>query len=247
MINIEEKTGNKNIIQEHVRGTSNLQEGWDSSNSEETSNKHIRFIDLFGGIGGFRLGFERAGKANREKKNEIVDKNIRQNSSNFGYSVDSNEKTDDRFKCVGYYDIDRYATQVYNKQFGESHKPTDITKISSDDIPEHDLLCAGVPCQAWSIAGKRKGFEDSRGTMWFEVFRIAKEKQPAYLLLENVKGILSHNEGRSFEMICESLTEIGYAVDFTIFNSKNWGVPQNRERVFIHAKRLDLIDECQLI
>ena len=141
-------------------------------------------------------------------------------------------------KCVGYSEIDKYAIQVYKKKFGTKVKNYgDATKINEKELPDFNLLVGGVPCQSWSLAGKRKGFEDVRGTMWFETFRIAKEKRPKYLLLENVKGILSHDKGKSFERLLEMICEIGYVVDFTILNSKYFGVPQNRERVFILAIR----------
>lgn len=143
-------------------------------------------------------------------------------------------------------EIDKYARQIYKKNYGvEPHG--DITKIKASNIPDHDILVAGVPCQAWSIAGKRCGFEDSRGTMWYEVFRIMKEKKPKLALLENVKGILSHDNGKSFELICETLCDIGYVIDFAVLNSKYFGVPQNRERVFILAIRNDLLDKTQVI
>ena len=164
-------------------------------------DKEIRFIDLFGGIGGFRLGLERA------------------NSS--------------KFKCVWYCDIDKYAVQTYNKNFNENYKPTDITKVEPRDIPDFDLLCAGFPCQSFSIAGKRRGFKDTRGTMFFEIVRIVKAKRPSYLLLENVKGLLNHGKGETFRVIVQTLSELGYDVQWMVLNSKFFGVPQNRERVFI--------------
>lgn len=174
----------------------------------------IRFIDLFGGIGGISLGLERA---------------------------------DSRFKCVGYYDFDKHAVACYNKNFGTNYLPTDITKVRAEDIPDHDLLCGGVPCQSWSIAGQRKGFEDIRGTMWFEAFKILEAKKPSYALFENVKGLLSHDEGKSFERLCEMICELGYAIDFTVLNSKFFGVPQSRERVFILCIRQDLLDPDKVI
>ena len=157
------------------------------------------------------------------------------------------QKASPRFKTVWANEIDKYAAQIYRKNFGEKELyEGDIRKVDPRTIPDHDLLMAGVPCQSWSIAGKRKGFEDSRGTMWFECFRIIEIKKPKYLLLENVKGILSHNNGNSFERICECICELGYAIDFEVLNSKNFGVPQSRERVFIIGIRLDLLDKCQI-
>lgn len=137
------------------------------------------------------------------------------------------------FKCVGFSEIDKYANQVYQSHF-PNHKPYgDITKINEKELPDFDLLCGGFPCQAFSIAGKRGGFEDTRGTMFFHLARIAKQKQPRLLLFENVKGLLSHDKGRSFETILRTLDEIGYNAEWKVLNSKDFGVPQNRERVFI--------------
>jgi DNA (cytosine-5)-methyltransferase 1 len=164
------------------------------------NEKTIRVADLFGGIGGFRLGLEKASK---------------------------------RFKTVWYCDKDKYAVQTYNKNFKEQWKPTDITKVSETDIPDFDLLCAGFPCQSFSIAGKRLGFGDTRGTLFFEIARILQQKQPPLVLLENVKGLLSHDEGKTFETIINTMDEIGFSIEWQVHNSKYFGVPQNRERVFI--------------
>jgi DNA (cytosine-5)-methyltransferase 1 len=164
------------------------------------SEKVMRYIDLFGGIGGFRLGIERA-------------------------------KPD--WKCVWYCDIDKYAVQIYNSRFGEKYEARDIREVDEKEIPEHDLLCGGFPCQSFSIAGKRKGFEDRRGNLFFEICRIARAKRPKILFLENVKGLLSHERGKTFAVIINSLQELGYWIEWQVLNSKNFGVPQNRERVFI--------------
>lgn len=136
-------------------------------------------------------------------------------------------------ECVGYSEIDKYATQIYQKHFPEHHNYGDITKIKEDELPDFDLLCGGFPCQAFSIAGKRKGFEDTRGTLFFDIARILRTKRPRLLLLENVKGLLSHDGGRTFATIVSSLTDLGYDLQWQVLNSKNFGVPQNRERVLI--------------
>jgi DNA (cytosine-5)-methyltransferase 1 len=138
-----------------------------------------------------------------------------------------------KHKCVGFSEIDKYAIAIYQKQFPKHKNYGDITKIKANELPDFDLLCGGFPCQSFSIAGKRKGFEDTRGTLFFEIARIAKEKRPRYLLLENVKGLLSHDKGRTFKTILYTLDELGYDLQWQILNSKNFGVPQNRERVFI--------------
>ena len=137
------------------------------------------------------------------------------------------------WSCVGYYEIDKYCVQTYNKNFKTSYNPTDITKVRGDDIADHTLLCAGFPCQSFSIAGKRRGFQDTRGTLFFEIARILKAKRPNYFILENVKGLLNHDKGETFKIILQTLDELGYEYQWMVLNSKFFGVPQNRERVFI--------------
>ena len=151
------------------------------------------------------------------------------------------------YSCVGFSEIDKYASQLLKQRFPNIPNFGDATKINPSELPDFDMLCGGVPCQSWSIAGKRKGFKDIRGTMWFEVFRITKAKKPSYLLLENVKGLLSHDGGKSFERLAEMICEMGYVIDFTVLNSKYFGVPQSRERVFILAIREDLLNKSQII
>lgn len=135
-------------------------------------------------------------------------------------------------KIVFASEIDKYARQIYKKNFGVEPYG-DITKINATDVPDHDILCGGFPCQAFSIAGKRRGFEDTRGTLFFEIMRIVEAKRPTLLFLENVKGLLSHDQGRTFQTILRSMDDMGYDAEWQVFNSKNYGVPQNRERVFI--------------
>ena len=143
-------------------------------------------------------------------------------------------------ECVFASEIDKFAKQAYTTLHGlEPHG--DITKIDAKDIPDHDVIAAGFPCQSFSVAGKRGGFEDARGTLFFEVARIASEKQPKVLLLENVKGLVGHDKGKTLDTIVKTLNEIGYRVDFEVLNSKYFGVPQNRERIFIVAIREDLV------
>lgn len=139
-------------------------------------------------------------------------------------------------KCVGYSEIDKYATYVYRYNFGtEVMNYGNATNINPDELPDFDLLCGGFPCQAFSVAGKRKGFEDTRGTLFFEIARIARAKRLRYLFLENVKGLLNHDQGKTFGVILQTLDELGYDVQWQVLNSKFHGVPQNRERVFIIA------------
>jgi DNA (cytosine-5)-methyltransferase 1 len=135
--------------------------------------------------------------------------------------------------CVGFSEIDKYATQIYQKHFPNHKNYGDITTINEKELPDFELLVGGFPCQAFSIAGKRGGFEDTRGTMFFELARILREKQPRLFVFENVKGLLSHDQGRTFHTIIATLDELGYDCQWQVLNSKNHGVPQNRERVFI--------------
>jgi DNA (cytosine-5)-methyltransferase 1 len=140
-------------------------------------------------------------------------------------------------ECVFSSEIDKYAVASYKALYGGEELHGDITKIDAADIPDHDLLVGGFPCQAFSLAGHRKGFEDTRGTLFFEIIRIASAKNPKWLMLENVKGLLSHDGGKTFDVMCACLNDIGYALDFKVLNSKHYGVPQNRERIFIIANR----------
>ena len=135
-------------------------------------------------------------------------------------------------ECVGFSEIDRYAIQVYNKNFNHKNYG-DITRIKPENLSDFEMVVGGFPCQAFSIAGKRGGFNDTRGTLFFEIARIIKQKQPRILLLENVKGLLSHDKGSTFTTIISTLDELGYDCQWQVLNSKNFGVPQNRERVFI--------------
>ena len=186
----------------------------------------MKYLSLFSGIGGFELGIKQAYE-------ELH--NLRPNELENSKRPTELHDTKDKFKqweCVGYSEIDKYAIQVYNKHFNHKNYG-DITKIKPEDLPDFDLIVGGFPCQSFSIAGKRGGFSDTRGTLFFEIARIIKEKQPRLLLLENVKGLLSHDKGNTFITIITALHELGYDCQWQVLNSKNFGVPQNRERVFI--------------
>ena len=135
-------------------------------------------------------------------------------------------------ECVGSCEIDDYARKIYAKNFGHEPRYRDVRDIDPKDLPDFDIMCGGFPCQSFSLAGNRKGFEDTRGTLFFEIARLVKEKRPSILLLENVKGLLSHEEGKTFGVIIQTLDELGYDVEWQLLNSKYF-VPQNRERVFI--------------
>lgn len=156
-----------------------------------------KFIDLFAGIGGFRLGFQNKG-----------------------------------FECVYSSEINEHAQDMYYENFGEMPSG-DITKINEKEIPDHDILCAGFPCQPFSIAGDKKGFEDTRGTLFFDIIRILKEKKPKAVVLENVKHFKNHDKGKTLKVVLSSLKEIGYTTNWQVLNAKDFGVPQNRERTII--------------
>ena len=167
-------------------------------------NNPLKFVDLFCGMGGFRLAFEAQG-----------------------------------CKCVYSSDIDEYACKTYELNFSEFPK-SDITKVNAKDIPDFDILCAGFPCQPFSIAGKRLGFEDTRGTLFFDVARIIKEKEPAAFLLENVRGLSNHDGGKTLEVIVKTLDELGYETKWKVLNAKKYGVPQNRERWYCYGIKRSL-------
>ena len=164
----------------------------------------MNFLDLFAGIGGFRLGMERAGH-----------------------------------KCVGYCEIDKYARLSYNAIHNTEGEIDykDITEVTNEEFRKLrgkvDVICGGFPCQAFSIAGNQLGFEDARGTLFYEIARAAEQVKPRYLFLENVRNLLSHDKGKTFERMLKILHDLGYDVEWQVLNSKNFGVPQNRERVFI--------------
>ena len=184
----------------------------------------MRYIELFAGVGGFRLGIERAFSVQPQDAELQLEQSL---------SSDNGEQLQRTPSCVFANEWDKYAAQTYNKNFGGQIDTRDITTISTDKIPDHDLLVGGFPCQAFSVAGKRLGFNETRGTLFFEIARILADKKPRHLLLENVKGLLSHDSGRTFQTILKVLADLGYGVEWQVLNSKDFGVPQNRERVFI--------------
>ncbi|MDR0659857.1 MAG: DNA (cytosine-5-)-methyltransferase [Prevotellaceae bacterium] len=167
----------------------------------------IKFIDLFCGIGGFRQAMEEACH-----ENNLIP------------------------KCVFSSDIDLFCQESYKANYGE--RPVgDITKINEKDIPDHDILFAGFPCQPFSIIGQRKGFDDIRGTLFFDIARILKHKRPKAFILENVKQLVGHDKGNTLKVILQSLKDLGYDVHYAVLNALDYGLPQKRERVIFVGHR----------
>lgn len=142
-------------------------------------------------------------------------------------------------KCVYSSEWDKHVSEVYKENFGET-PDGDITKINENSIPEHDILCAGFPCQAFSISGKQLGFEDSRGTLFFDVARIVKKKRPKVVFMENVKNFATHDNGKTLLVVKSIMEEIGYNFYQKVLNAKDYGIPQNRERIYMVCFRDDL-------
>ena len=161
------------------------------------------FIDLFAGIGGFRIAMEELG-----------------------------------MQCVFSSEINPHASKMYTANFNGTPKG-DITKIKAEDIPDFDILCAGFPCQPFSICGQKLGFEDTRGTLFFEVLRILNEKKPQAFILENVKNLIYHDHGNTFNTIIDLLSK-EYNVSYKVLNARDFGLPQNRERIFIVGNKHDV-------
>lgn len=170
--------------------------------------KNIKFIDLFAGIGAFRMALESFGA-----------------------------------KCVFSSEWNKEAQKIYKANYGETPSG-DITKIKESDIPKHEILCAGFPCQPFSISGKQKGFEDTRGTLFFDIARIVKHHNPYIILLENVKNFASHNGGKTLGVVTNTLNDLGYHVYHSILNAADFNIPQKRERIFFvcFKKEMNILD-----
>jgi len=167
----------------------------------------LRFIDLFCGIGGFRVGMEQACR-----ENDIIP------------------------DCVFSSDIDPYCQDSYESNFGD--RPFgDITKVNENEIPDHDILFAGFPCQPFSIIGSKRGFSDIRGTLFFDIARILKTKMPKAFVLENVKQLVGHDKGQTLKVIIQTLEDLGYSVRYSVLNALDYGLPHKRERVIIVGHR----------
>ena len=163
----------------------------------------MRVFSTFTGIGGFEVGIHNAAVGRRN------------------------------VELVGYSEIDKYAVQVFEKHFKGVKNYGDITKIEAEKLPDFDCLVGGFPCQAFSIAGRRHGFNDTRGTLFYDLARILRAKQPRLFVFENVKGLCNHDGGKTFRTIIATIDELGYDCQWQVLNSKNFGVPQNRERIII--------------
>ncbi len=177
------------------------------------AKEEIRFIDLFAGIGGIRLGLELALKKNGFKP-----------------------------KCVFTSEIKEHAIKVLKQNHPKDIITGDIQKVSANSIPDFDILCAGFPCQAFSAAGNRAGFADTRGTLFFDVERIILEKKPKGFILENVEGLVNHDGGNTLNVILGNLNAANYWVSHKVLNSADFGVPQERKRIYIVGIRKDLYD-----
>lgn len=138
-------------------------------------------------------------------------------------------------ECVGYSEIDKHAIKLYSAWYNDEYNFGDITKIEAEKLPDFELLVGGFPCQAFSVAGKRGGFNDTRGTIFFDFARIIKVKKPKFAIFENVKGLLNHDGGKTYETMLRTLDELGYNAQWGILNTRFHGLPQNRERVYIVA------------
>lgn len=167
-------------------------------------SREVKFIDLFAGIGGIRTGLSQA-------------------LEEAGYIP----------KCVMTSEIKPYAIKVLNDNYPQDNFVGDITQVEAKSIPDFDILCSGFPCQAFSYAGKRQGFADARGTLFFDVYRILKEKRPKGFIIENVEGLVNHDNGRTLNVIISKLLELGYKVNYRVLNSAEFGVPQDRKRIYI--------------
>jgi DNA (cytosine-5)-methyltransferase 1 len=172
---------------------------------KEKSLQNFTFIDLFAGLGGFRLALSSLGA-----------------------------------KCVYSNEWDKNVQKIYAENFGETPDSGDITLVDESAIPNHDILCAGFPCQAFSISGKQRGFEDNRGTLFFDVARIIKAKKPKVVFMENVKNFSTHDNGRTHERVKNTIRDLGYTFFSQVLNAVDYGIPQNRERIYMVCFRNDL-------
>lgn len=207
----------------------------------------MRIFSTFTGIGGFELGIQNAYRTTVGGGEETPARDVLEDGQGLLPPAQKDistqgrlpgpgatgERTIERPLFVGYSEIDPYAIPVYERHFKGAKNYGDITKINAEQLPDFDCLVGGFPCQPFSNAGRRAGFEDTRGTLFFDLARILRAKKPRLFVFENVKGLLSHDGGRTFATIISAITELGYDCQWQLVNSKNYGVPQNRERIII--------------
>ena len=184
----------------------------------------MKYLSMFSGIGGFEHGIEKA-------VNYI--RSVQQENCKGSEKCNGTKNKLLQWQCVGYSEINRYADAVYKKHYPGRKNYGDASKIVPRSLPDFELLVAGIPCQSFSVSGKRKGFNDPRGALFFDLARVLSYKRPRYILLENVRGLLSHESGKTFQTILKVLSNLGYSIEWQVLNSKDYGVPQNRERVFL--------------
>jgi DNA (cytosine-5)-methyltransferase 1 len=189
----------------------------------------MKYFSMFSGVGGFELGINRA--YNNRGLSASCAEDIQEHSPVSAGVFRDGWRTCPT--CIGFSEIDKHAIRCYNEHFPNHINYGNARDIDTDKLPDFELLVGGFPCQAFSVAGKRGGFSDTRGTLFFEIARIAQVKKPRLMVLENVKGLLSHDEGKTFATILSTIDELGYEYQFGVVNSRYFGVPQNRERVFI--------------
>jgi len=193
----------------------------------------MKYLSLFSGIGtaekGIEQAYERYSGINRAEKSTKTDLCRSRTSSVVDRERDGWQSGT---ACIGYAEIDRFAASIYKYHWPHVRNYGDATRIVCDELPDFDFLVAGFPCQSFSIAGKRQGFNEARGTLFFEIARILSHKRPRHFLLENVKGLLSSDDGKVYTTILRILSDLDYRVETVVLNSKHYGVPQNRERVF---------------
>lgn len=179
----------------------------------------IKYFSMFTGIGGFEYAIQQADSKRDARGSTFI--------------ADTGDEKKQRFSCIGYSEINRHAIAIFRHHYPDLKNYGNAREIDPLGLPDFDILCGGFSCQSFSIAGKRAGFEDTRGTLFHEICRIAQSKRPRILFLENVLGLLSADDGRCFATIISSLDELGYDVEWQVLDSQNFGVPQHRERVFI--------------
>lgn len=190
----------------------------------------MKHFDLFSGYGGFSLALKNIYDNNRLDLQKQETENLHRDNSN---TEEQPLWGSDGVQTIGFSEIDKYASAVLKYHWPNIKNYGDITKINWSEVPDFDLLTGGSPCQDLSIAGKRRGLEGARSGLFYEYMRAVKEKRPKYFIWENVKGALSSNKGFDFAAVLNEMAEAGYSLWWQVLNAKDFGVPQNRERIFV--------------